>query len=377
IVFRHYDHNGQTIHRSLVECFDEVLTENKLDQIIQGQFEQFRSYLISNSSKFDVRHSTFNFALHILTQLCINRTFKYDDKVFETFTNNLYKISKTIHEDTVAKTSKTALTQLTGLSETLDINDTVLNYIQQWVKERHPNEDTSDSTVTSTSSGDILDSILKVVPTSSPHIDNEDVAAMLLDVVMHGSEMLKGALTWLLLYVVRHPEEADRARNEAKSQNYSKFNLKNAEKLSYCQAFVKEVLRVSPVVPIVIHSTLQDLRWRDYHLQKRTLFGANVYALHYSIHWSEPTKFKVERWIGDNAEKTPQNSYAPFGIGPRQCIAEKYLFSILTGLLATLLYHFKFEKCGSIPDPHEGTFGMANLPPSFSLSVQELRGDAS
>ncbi|CAF1336029.1 unnamed protein product [Didymodactylos carnosus] len=218
IVFRHYDHNGQVIHRSLVEHVDQILAQNKLDQVIQEQFEQFRSYLSSNSSKFDVRRSTFRFALHILTQLCINRTFKYDDKVFETFTNNLYKISKTIHEDTVAKTSKVALTQLTGLSETLDINETVLNYIQEWVKERHPNETTDDSQVTSTSSGDILDSIIKVVPTAAPHIDNEDVAAMILDVVMHGSEMLKGALTWLLLYVVKYPHEANEARREANSK---------------------------------------------------------------------------------------------------------------------------------------------------------------
>lgn len=142
--------------------------------------------------------------------------------------------------------------------------------------------------------------------------------------------------------------------------------------MAHTQAFVKEVLRVSPVVPVVIHSTLEDFKWRNYHIQKRTQFGANIMALHHSMAWKEAAKFDVTRWLGDNLALVPTSSYAPFGLGPRACVAEKYLIDLLTGILAVLLYHNDFEKTGPLPDITEGTFGLANLPPKFLLKATPL-----
>lgn len=155
-------------------------------------------------------------------------------------------------------------------------------------------------------------------------------------------------------------------------KNYSTFQLSSAESLVQTQAFVKEVLRLSPVVPVVIHSTLQDFKWRKFHIQKRTQFGANIIALHHSIVWREPAKFDVSRWLGENASTVPTNAYAPFGFGPRSCVAEKHLINLLTGILAVLLYYNDFEKTGPLPDPTEGSFGLANLPPKYSLKAIQL-----
>jgi cytochrome P450 len=146
-----------------------------------------------------------------------------DDKTFELFEQNLYKISKAIHADTFEKSAKAMLTQLTGLSETLDINANVLDYIKSWAQGRHIESRPSDNineeqvvTSTTKTSNDFLDSILNALDESSPRLDEDDIAACILDVIMHGSEMLKGALSWLLLYVVKHPEEADTCRREAR-----------------------------------------------------------------------------------------------------------------------------------------------------------------
>jgi cytochrome P450 len=270
------------------------------------------------------------------------------------------------------------LTQLTGLSETLDINENVLDYIKTWIQFRRGEtnrvgEINDEQTVTTTTkNNDFLESILNVLDESSPRLDEDDIAACVLDIIMHGSEMIKGALSWLLLYTVRHTEEADACRREARDNGYAVFDLSSAESLVHTQAFVKEVLRVSPVVPIVIHSTLNDFKWRKFHIQKRTQFGANIFALHHSVAWKEAMKFDVTRWLGDNSSTIPTHSYAPFGIGPRSCIAEKYLFNLLTGILAVLLYHNYFEKTGPLPEPTEGTFGLVNMPPKYSLRATAL-----
>jgi len=157
-----------------------------------------------------------------------------------------------------------------------------------------------------------------------------------------------------------------------RDNGYAIFNLSSSESLVHTQAFVKEVLRLSPIVPIIIHSTLEDFRWRDYHIQKRTLFGINILALHNSVHWKDANKFDITRWLGDNLSNIPIHAYAPFGIGPRVCIAEKYLFNLLTGILAIFLYHNDFEKIAALPEPNEGTFGLANMPPKYSLKATPL-----
>jgi cytochrome P450 len=157
-----------------------------------------------------------------------------------------------------------------------------------------------------------------------------------------------------------------------RDKGYATFNLSSAESLVHTQAFVKEVLRVSPIVPVVIHSTLEDFRWRGFHIQKRTQFGANVIALHYSIHWTNATKFDVTRWREDKLSDIPAHSYAPFGFGSRACIAEKHLFNLLTGILAVLLYYNDFEKTDALPEPSQGTFGWANIPPKYALKATSL-----
>ena len=80
------------------------------------------------------------------------------------------------------------LTQLTGLSETLDINENVLDYIKTWIQFRRgeanlPKDTNDEKTVTSTTKdNDFLESILNVLDESSPRLDEDDIAACVLDI---------------------------------------------------------------------------------------------------------------------------------------------------------------------------------------------------
>jgi cytochrome P450 len=219
IVFRHQDHNARIIHKALVNHIDNHLLGKRLDVAVQEQLKNIRL-----SEKFDVRRTTFYFAVRLLTSLSsASVSVSIDDKTFELFEQNLYKISKAIHEDNFQKSAKAMFTQLTGLSETLDINENVLDFIKSWTQ-LHRDESNAagnsndEQAVTSTTqiSNDFLDAMLNVLDESSPRLDEDDIAACVLDVIMHGSEMLKGALSWLLVYVVHYPEEADACRREAR-----------------------------------------------------------------------------------------------------------------------------------------------------------------
>ncbi|CAF1250821.1 unnamed protein product, partial [Didymodactylos carnosus] len=367
-IFPHADHNSQLIHHALVDH----LAETKLiDSFIQCEFYQLKLYLEQNPTKFNVQETMFRLSAHILTTICLSKTFVYDlgDKIFETFTHDLYELSAAIHEDSIQKTFGYP-------SELLRLNKFILSQVQLWVDERiHECKTTKLSD--HSQQHDVLNSLLEIVDKSSPHIDNEDLAAILLNIIMHGSEMMKCALTWLLLYAVKYPQETNLARQETKLQHYNNFTLKTVDELHYCRAYVKEVLRLSPVVPVLLHSTFDDFTWRGFTLPKQTLVGANLYGLHHcEKYWGmDVEKFNVDRWWTKESEDGTlhRNYYQPslFGLGFRQCImGEKYLLDILTGLFATMLAHFNFEVYDNLPEPSEGTFGFTNVAPIFSLKVK-------
>ncbi len=274
IVFRHQDHNARIIHRALVNHINNNLIGKRLDLTVQEQLKNLRL-----SENFDVRRTTFYFAVRLLTSLsCSSTSVSIDDKTFELFEQNLYKISKAIHEDTIEKSAKAMLTQLTGLSETLDINENVLDYIKTWTQTRrnesNPIENVNDEQVvtsTTTINNDFLDSIVNVIDESSPRLDEDDIAACILDIVMHGSEMLKGALSWLLLYVVKYPEEADACRREARyvRQKKTLFFVNNFE--NYLVIMVIQNLILHLLNLLFIHKHLLK-KFYVYHLLYLLLF---------------------------------------------------------------------------------------------------------
>lgn len=198
--------------------FDDKINGDHLNSLVQEQLTRLRL-----TEQFDVRRTTFYFAVRLLTSLtCSSTASSMDDKVFELFEQNLYKISKVIHEDKLEKSFTTALTKLTGISETLDINENILDYIKTWINYRHGTEhdieDANDEQkVTSTTkTNDLLESIFGVINESIPPLDDDDIAACVLDTIMHGGEMLKGALSWILLYAVQYAEKTDTCRREAR-----------------------------------------------------------------------------------------------------------------------------------------------------------------
>ena len=46
-----------------------------------------------------------------------------------------------------------------------------------------------------------------------------------------------------------------------------------------------------------------------------------------------------------NKKQRPNESFIPFGAGPRSCVAQRFALLEMKLLLASILFKFKFEKC--------------------------------
>lgn len=70
--------------------------------------------------------------------------------------------------------------------------------------------------------------------------------------------------------------------------------------------------------------------------------GVHIFATHTSpLHFKNPRQFHPERWLGDpDYARDHLGAWAPFGVGPRNCLGKNLAWHEARLLLATLLMHF-------------------------------------
>ncbi len=92
--------------------------------------------------------------------------------------------------------------------------------------------------------------------------------------------------------------------------------------------------------------------------------GAGIFSLHHNPEaFPDPYKFDIERWIIDPEKdeteekeriKEMSRSFAPFSVGPRQCIAKNFALMELMLTMANVFWRLDFEKVGTMGEGRTG-----------------------
>ncbi|XP_063369330.1 cytochrome P450 4C1-like [Cydia amplana] len=106
-------------------------------------------------------------------------------------------------------------------------------------------------------------------------------------------------------------------------------------KLVYTEAVIKEVLRISPVTPIIARDIDKELKLKNYTLPASSGCIVSFWGMHRLPIWGpDRLEFNPERWL--DPSKLPQNlgCYGAFSLGRRNCIGKNYaLMSVKTNLV--------------------------------------------
>jgi cytochrome P450 len=83
-----------------------------------------------------------------------------------------------------------------------------------------------------------------------------------------------------------------------------------------------------------------------HHIPQGTFFGVNIYALsHNSDIFPDPYTYNPDRWLTDDpALPKMKESFASFGIGPRDCTGKQLAYLELMLVAAKTLHQFDFER---------------------------------
>jgi len=158
--------------------------------------------------------------------------------------------------------------------------------------------------------------------------------------------------SFLMLLLSEHPEVLVKAQHEIDTVvgQHRLIEQDDIERLPYCRAVIKEVLRLKPIVPFPYRLAGEDTTLGGYDIPKGTWVFPNLSSCGMSEEFwgKDQHQFRPERFL-DNTEfnvgSAKEAGWMPFGGGTRMCLGWR--------LAQFELYHFAFSimQCFDIVNP--------------------------
>lgn len=162
-------------------------------------------------------------------------------------------------------------------------------------------------------------------------------------------EVPSRAVGWLLLALARNPHMAERIAAEAQSIPFDPEAVTGAHTagLHYSEAFVREVLRLHPPNWLLMRIATEPTELAGYRVAPGTKMLVCPYTAHRDPgRYSEPDRFRPERWLTESAESPEQtgSAFLPFGTGPRSCEGTALAMLELTLIAAETACRYRLHE---------------------------------
>ncbi|KAF2473016.1 cytochrome P450 [Lindgomyces ingoldianus] len=219
---------------------------------------------------------------------------------------------------------------------------------------------------------DLVDSYLERRNNSSPESFPEDTMSVVIDMVIDpaaakghivptsdqlseeiimllsaGNDTTSDALIIGIYQICRHPEVLGRLEDELTKafpniEDTDAINYENTKDLSFLNAVIKEILRISNPLPgrlprVVPHD---GYKMYEHHVPAGTALNFSIHLLnrHPDI-WSNPTHFNPDRWLQPDSTKLDKHM-ATFYNGTRQCLGKHLAWCEMYIIIANLFRRF-------------------------------------
>ncbi|XDV30159.1 hypothetical protein PO909_033140 [Leuciscus waleckii] len=188
---------------------------------------------------------------------------------------------------------------------------------------------------------------------SNVKMSSKDVYGSISELLLAGVDTTSNTMLWALYLLSRDPEAQETLYHDV--TRVLKGNrvptAQEVNSMPYLKAVIKETLRMYPVVPI--NSRLiaeKDIVIGGHFFPKKTTFSLFHYAISRDENvFSEPRKFKPDRWLRDGRTRPNPFGSIPFGFGVRGCVGRRIAELEMHLVLARLIKLFEIR-----PDPTVG-----------------------
>ena len=208
------------------------------------------------------------------------------------------------------------------------------------------------------------------------YMDETNLEQIISDLFLAGSETTTNSLHWALLYFATWPNvQAKIAEERQERIGNRQPRLRDRGNLPYFEATIQEIFRLSSIVLLVPHKTIQETKIDGQAIPKGTQIFVNLWALHYDEReWDEPTAFKPERFLDadGNFVHGMKKGLLPFGAGRRGCLGESLAKMEIFMFLSSILYRYEIHQVeGEKPPDLEGIVSIFNSPKPYKIQLKK------
>ncbi|KUJ17079.1 cytochrome P450 [Mollisia scopiformis] len=172
-------------------------------------------------------------------------------------------------------------------------------------------------------------------------------------VISAGGDNIRMTLNTFAMVSIHYPQAFQKCRQEidevcgGRGVRLRLPGLEDISSMPCLCAFIKELLRWRPVVPLIPpHQLTEELKYAGFVFSVQTNFVINTVAI--CADCEQPEKFLPERWLdGSGNEAILTHRFWGFGGGRRVCIGYKAAQPALFLALSRLICCFDFELNGN------------------------------
>ncbi|KAF9877148.1 cytochrome P450 [Colletotrichum karsti] len=196
-------------------------------------------------------------------------------------------------------------------------------------------------------SNDLLNAMLNGRdPETGDSLSEEAIVHNIITFLVAGHETTSGLLSFAIYYLVEHPEELRKAREEVdRVIGEGPINVQHLQQLPFLDCVFRETLRLMPTAPGYYVTPFKDEIVGGQYLVRP---GEALCVLLHTLHrdpdvWGpDAEEFKPDRMR--NLDDIPNHAWKPFGNGMRGCIGRVFAWQEAQLVIAMLLRNFDMKK---------------------------------
>lgn len=217
---------------------------------------------------------------------------------------------------------------------------------------------------------DILSLLLSAGDESSHGLSDQEAHDQVMTLMFAGHDTSTSTVSFLLYETARHPEVADRLREELDrtlaGQAPSPTQL--ARELPYLEMVMDETLRLYPPAWIGPRRAVRDFEFAGQTVPRDAYVNYSSWASHRLPDvFDDPETFRPERFTPERRAALPRGAYVPFGGGRRICIGKRFGQTEVMLVSAMLLSRYRLEL---MPGHTTHVRQMPTLSPEGGLPVR-------
>ncbi len=169
-----------------------------------------------------------------------------------------------------------------------------------------------------------------------------------------GHETTAKALIWTLFILAQEPAWQQALREEAFAvAGNGPIEGHHIARLTLTRQVFEEAMRLYAPAPVLTRLAREDCELGGLRIEAGSVLFIPIWAIHrHRRLWTEPERFRPERFAPEARIAIRRTQYMPFGYGPRICIGSVFARVEGIAMLATLLRGAEFAwPGGPAPEP--------------------------